>query len=401
MTGDDGVDIISSLPDEILQLIFSFIPTKFAVRTSVLSKRWRHVWSYTPSLSIDCHSADANSINKTLANYLAPKIMSFHLCVSSKAHQIDSLIDFARSRNMEKLSLEFLSYELFFYLHIRLLLVDSETTDILSWKSLRNLSLSSCKLSDTSLAQILSCSPLLESLTLHHCHKLKRLDLTKSLRLKRLNIDNPGLKQTVAPNIHFLRLKHSKIQCGLVDVSSLTEAYFNIYRSSDFLFYNCTGTNLIEEIVPKILEKFQNVKKLTFGALILEFLIYLLLDFISCYNVIDVPFPTVKVEGLTLETMIVPSVIPGIAKLLRNSPGVKTLKLNIVDRNLLPDSHIKGYLNLQGRDPAQCLKPKDLVFPTSFEPKLMTSFMEFLIESTGYNGLYGWEVTAIQLGSNY
>ncbi|XP_010418976.1 PREDICTED: F-box/LRR-repeat protein At5g02910-like [Camelina sativa] len=204
---------------------------------------------------------------------------------------------------MEKLSLEFLNYDLFFYLHSRLLLVDSETTDILYWTSLRNLSLSSCKLSDTSLAQILSCSPLLESLPLHHCHKLKLLDLTKPLRLKRLDIDNPGLKQIVAPHIHFLRLKHSKIQCGLVDVSSLTEAYFNIYRSSDFLFYNCTGTNLIEEMVPKIIEKFHNVKKLTFGALILEIL--------SLANVIDVPFPAMKVEVLTLETMIVPSVIPG------------------------------------------------------------------------------------------
>ncbi|KAG7588988.1 F-box domain [Arabidopsis suecica] len=104
MTGDkiDGVDNISSLPDEILYVIFSFIPTKFAIRTSVLSKRWRHVWSETPFLSIDCRTADANSINKTLDNYPAPKIMSFHLCFSSKAH------DLARARNMEKLSLEFL-----------------------------------------------------------------------------------------------------------------------------------------------------------------------------------------------------------------------------------------------------------------------------------------------------
>ncbi|CAH8257049.1 unnamed protein product [Arabidopsis lyrata] len=71
------------------QLIFFFIPIKFAIRTSVLSKRWRHVWSETPFLSIDCRSADANSINKTLASYSAPKIMSFHLCISSKAHEID------------------------------------------------------------------------------------------------------------------------------------------------------------------------------------------------------------------------------------------------------------------------------------------------------------------------
>lgn len=43
-----------------------------------------------------------------------------------------------------------------------------------------------------------------------------------------------------------------------------------------------------------------------------------------------------KVEVLTLETMMVPSVIPGIAKVLQNSPGVKMKKLNILDCNIVP-----------------------------------------------------------------
>ncbi|KAF3506894.1 hypothetical protein F2Q69_00000110 [Brassica cretica] len=82
----NGVDLISSLPDVILQHIFSQIPTKYAIRTSVLSKRWK------------------------LPRYSSPKITSFRLSISTteaKPKQIDSLIEFAVSRSTEKLSLEF------------------------------------------------------------------------------------------------------------------------------------------------------------------------------------------------------------------------------------------------------------------------------------------------------
>ncbi|XP_045806870.1 FBD-associated F-box protein At5g22730-like isoform X1 [Trifolium pratense] len=45
-------DVINSLPDTVLCHILSFIPTTEAVATSVLSKRWTHLWRSVPSLNI-------------------------------------------------------------------------------------------------------------------------------------------------------------------------------------------------------------------------------------------------------------------------------------------------------------------------------------------------------------
>ncbi|CAL1397304.1 unnamed protein product [Linum trigynum] len=45
-------DRISSLPDEILSYILSFLQTEYAVRTSVLSRRWKDAWTRVYSLDL-------------------------------------------------------------------------------------------------------------------------------------------------------------------------------------------------------------------------------------------------------------------------------------------------------------------------------------------------------------
>uniref|UniRef100_A0ACD5W5Q7 Uncharacterized protein n=2 Tax=Avena sativa TaxID=4498 RepID=A0ACD5W5Q7_AVESA len=49
----NGVDRLSSLCDELLHHVMSFLPMPEVVRTSLLSPRWRNLWASTPFIHID------------------------------------------------------------------------------------------------------------------------------------------------------------------------------------------------------------------------------------------------------------------------------------------------------------------------------------------------------------
>ncbi|CAA0827368.1 Unknown protein [Striga hermonthica] len=51
------IDIISNLPDEIRCHILSFLPTKFAVGTTILSTKWRNLLPSVPNLKLQLHDS--------------------------------------------------------------------------------------------------------------------------------------------------------------------------------------------------------------------------------------------------------------------------------------------------------------------------------------------------------
>ncbi|KAG7660323.1 F-box domain [Arabidopsis suecica] len=58
-----NVDWISKLPDDVLLIILSRLSTEEAIRTSVVSKRWEHVWSQMSHLVLDMRKKIINSNN--------------------------------------------------------------------------------------------------------------------------------------------------------------------------------------------------------------------------------------------------------------------------------------------------------------------------------------------------
>ena len=50
---DYKIDKISELPDFLLQQVLSFLTIKQVVQSSLLSKRWKHVWFTIPVLEFD------------------------------------------------------------------------------------------------------------------------------------------------------------------------------------------------------------------------------------------------------------------------------------------------------------------------------------------------------------
>ncbi|KAJ4878375.1 putative F-box/LRR-repeat protein [Raphanus sativus] len=364
-----GVDSISSLPDEMLHHILSFVPTSVAITTSVLSKRWRHVWCKTPYLSFPhITSSSIESILETLDSYTAAKIMRFHLHVDSetwedseRSNHVDSLIKFAISRNVEKLSLVLKAYYVFpdfFFSNpsLKQLIGDSlnymRPKCTVSWTSLQNLSLSNSSL-DESFPKLLSGSPMLESLKLQSC-SLSCIDLSGSPRLRRLDLEFfnsfPRKCHIVAPHIHYLRMIDFAQKYSLVDVSSLIEANIDTiyYLPRVWCTQDDTPKDDYQVMMQTMLESLQNVENLTVGLSFLQML--------SVAEFSGVHFPTFKVKTLTLKTTILRSAVLGIAKLLQNSPELKKIVFyKTEDWNSSVEKYVNLYMEPQD--------PQDLIFP--------------------------------------
>ncbi|KAL9145551.1 hypothetical protein ABFS82_13G051300 [Erythranthe guttata] len=248
------IDRLSDLPDSILSHILSFLPaTSKSVATSILSRRWRYLWSYVPNLFFYYENSD--TINRVLLLRKLHSINTFSLfdCTKRNYHQIHTWITFAVERNVQNIEI---------YLTVHL---DSPRC-LFTCKTLIDLTLHRCGVvpdrgsivflphlkrlrlihvkyeGDDSLSHLISGCPVLEDLVLRLCidycsckissPTIKSLDVSchfdkesENQNYNKVEINTPALVY-----LELLDYANQHIKCGAL--TSLIEADIEIDCSS-------------------------------------------------------------------------------------------------------------------------------------------------------------------------
>lgn len=131
---EGAVDRISTLPDELVASIVSLLPVKEAAATSILSRRWHHVWKYSRT-SLDFYDAKFDLVkgirsflklkrqakvqescryidwvDHVVQQHSSPTIQHFRACFdinNAFTDHVDKWIEFAMNKRVQILELEF------------------------------------------------------------------------------------------------------------------------------------------------------------------------------------------------------------------------------------------------------------------------------------------------------
>ncbi|CAO2199915.1 unnamed protein product [Urochloa humidicola] len=111
-------DRISGLPDELRHNVLSFLPARDAVRTCVLSPRWRQLWAFAPRLNVDAEGFTSQSsfiefVNALLLSRGCIPLQSFWLRANGPGIFLENFRDtanlwvrYALSSNVEELGVD-------------------------------------------------------------------------------------------------------------------------------------------------------------------------------------------------------------------------------------------------------------------------------------------------------
>lgn len=355
-------DRISELPDSIIIHILSLIPTRDAIKTSALSKRWCHTWASTSTL---IYIYDRRSLKKftkfvdeTLILHRSSKIHKFILRSKYELFMKSSVSLWIRAAVIKQVEELIIKFERRIHspysLPQSLYLCDSLTKlsvsycrvdpvySLLNWRLLKHLTLTCAQLEDGVIQKVLTGSPFLESLKLKNCSWFGRIDI-HSERLRRLVINGYGSNDQIpgsgwldiyAPNVQSLEILDfvGEKKCRLKNVSSLIHANltfdmrsWDAYESEDDNYGDDddykTKVEDLQNMVRDIMEKVRHVQSLTLGNWIVQVL--------STCELMHLPSSISMRKHLLLEIDLSRKELPGIATLFRTSPILERLVIDV------------------------------------------------------------------------
>ncbi|KAF8029671.1 hypothetical protein BT93_E2178 [Corymbia citriodora subsp. variegata] len=385
-----SVDYISQLPDTIILHIFSFLTTKDAIRTSVLSKRWRSTWTANAHTSFFMPYCDSRRMfrnfmafmDAVLLRYTAIKVKSFHFDAPFANFQelsidgwlqsairptIDRWLHFAVGHDVEEVSMTLFEdniYVLPQFLFDCTTLVSFHLScccftmiGVVNWYSLKRLHIENAELEDDAMMRVLSGCPVLEFFELKGCWGLEHIKV-ESRALRELVIDSHNFRhgqhatlEMYTPHLLKLHLLGKSIggEFKLDEVSSLVEAELNFEIST--FEYNIVKT--YDDLVKGLLEKLHHVTRLVIGTWCLK-----VLSFVEERGMF---LPSLECQHLTFPVATDHEGIAGTEKILESSPRLEKLILQMTDMPIFGETtspcnfDIKEFWNSEKQRIRQCL----------------------------------------------
>ncbi|CAA0808569.1 Putative F-box/FBD/LRR-repeat protein [Striga hermonthica] len=214
-----SIDRLSSLPDEVICHILSFLPTKRSVTTSVLGRSWRFLWAHVPCLNFNVRNFDfwkeetqvLDIIHQVILQHKAERMDTLTLCdLNCNQYQLETWITTAIDCSIRKLHLQLKIDTIPRSLFISKNIVDLKLRDLCSRVSLSamdNVSLPSLKKfqvsnvvceNDDALPHFLSGCPSLEELIMEF------IFVEKDDYVGCINISSPTIKMLkLIPSVAF------------------------------------------------------------------------------------------------------------------------------------------------------------------------------------------------------
>ncbi|KAL9147406.1 hypothetical protein ABFS82_13G171500 [Erythranthe guttata] len=268
-----GYDSISLLPDCILDHILSYLPTKEAVATSVLSKRWKYLWTFVPILDFDDsllyssqfefrHSINVtcfmNFVDKVLLQRDKSNVKRFRLScrVCFSASRVNEWILSAVKQNVQELDLCLFVEEPFV---LPACVFDNEILTVIKLEMNCNLhlppriSIPSLKTlhlrlvtfpnDNNTVQSLFSSCPFLEELAVLDC---------EWMNLKRISITIPSLKILIIDDLPFCSVDDLR-GCEIsIDAGNLIFFKYSGYLSNKINIYGHSSSALALINIPTL-----------------------------------------------------------------------------------------------------------------------------------------------------
>ncbi|KAK6124934.1 hypothetical protein DH2020_041345 [Rehmannia glutinosa] len=345
---ESSPDRLSALPEHLLVEILSFLEMKDAVKTSALSKTWKHLWTHVDKIVyvFDDRQLTAklpefiSFVHRTLMQCTCPNLKKFALSVDDYHYHhelLDEWLQWVFKKNLKFLKLDLIvegyCFPEWFYHNSSLVKLEINMNnpwwyngeESVSWPSLKSLQLSYVSIWDGQVATILSGCPVLETIVFRSLdvigslnikypsvRSLKLIDLSDDGFLESLEIDAPFLKELEVLGRDF-------IPCfRLINVSSLVYAKFDYTPESTLVDCNVVWP----EAAAKLLENVSCVKELVLGPIFIQTL--------SLLTLLSVPFPLLKCKRVKIRSPLMYYELLGIVCLLNTSPDLDTLIIEVV-----------------------------------------------------------------------